>query len=203
MRTLAVILLACAAAPAAAQQPDSLLLGRWVGIHKENRSLTLEFYGDTMLVVGDRYPLNYRLTADSIIATGDTSLAVRYRRSFGKLLLEPADGDIITMSPQIPLGRPLIGHWVGDVDTAGTTQTAELWLDVQRGARWRSMPNGKWAIGEWDRQTRKVTMTWESGGEWSGLYDPLRNTLLLEPVTDSTGVEQPGGATGVLRRVFR
>ena len=202
MRTLAALLLACAAAPAAAQQADSSGLGRWVGIHRE-RSLTLEFYGDTMLVVGDRHPLNDHLTADSIIATGDTSLAVRYRRSYGKLLLETADGDIITMSPQIPLGRPLIGRWIGDLDTAGTTQVAELRLSGDRSASWRALPNGKAEFGEWDRQTRKVTLTWSNGGEWSGLYDPLRNTLLLEPVTDSTGAVQPGGATGILRRVFR
>lgn len=202
MRTLAALLLACATAPAAAQQADSSGLGRWVGIHRE-RSLTLEFYGDTMLVVGDRYPLNYHLTADSIIATGDTSLAVRYRRSYGKLLLETADGDIITMSPQIPLGRPLTGRWVGDLDTAGTAQLIELRLNGDRSAEWRALPSGKKEFGEWDRQTRKVTVTWSNGGEWSGLYDPLRNTLLLEPVTDSTGAVQPGGATGILRRVFR
>ena len=177
------------------------MLGRWVGIHLE-KSLTLEFYGDTMLVVGDRHPLNYRLTPDSIIATGDTSFAVRYRLAFGKLLLESGD-DIITMSRQITLGRPLIGRWVGDVDTSGTTQLAELRLSVDRSASWRALPSGKPEYGEWDRQTRKVTLTWTNGGEWIGLYDPTRNTLLLEPATDSTGVVQPGGATGVLRRVFR
>lgn len=202
MRAFSCALLAGLAASAApGQQPDSTLLGRWVGIHKE-RSLTLEFYGDTMLVVGDRHPLNYHLTADSIIATGDTALAVRYRMSFGKLLLETTD-DVITMSPQIPLGRPLIGRWVGDVDTAGTTQLAEIQLSVDRSASWRALPDGKREFGEWDRQTRKVTLTWANGGEWSGLYDPLRNTLLLEPVADSTGAVQPGGATGILRRVFR
>lgn len=203
MRALAWASLACLAASAAAgQQPDSTLLRRWVGIHRE-RSLTLEFYGDTMLVVGDRHPLNYHLTPDSIIAVGDTALAVRYRMSFGKLLLETADGDVITMSPQIPLGRPLIGRWVGDLDTAGTTQLAEIQLSVDRSASWRALPDGKREFGEWDRQTRKVTLTWANGGEWSGLYDPLRNTLLLEPVADSTGAVLPGGATGILRRVFR
>jgi len=197
-------MLACrAATPAAAQQADSTLLDtRWVGIHLE-RSLTLEFYGDTMLVVGDRHALNYRLTADSIVAWGDTSFTVRYRLAYGKLLLEPPGGDIITMSKQVALGRQLIGRWVGDVDTAGTTQLAEIRLNTDRSASWRALPNGKPEYGEWDRQTRKVTLTWINLGEWSGLYDPLRNTLLLEPVADSTGAVQPGGATGVLRRVFR
>lgn len=202
MKSLVAALFAFISVPAAAQVPDSTLLARWVGIHKE-RSLTLEFYGDTMLVVGDRHPLNYHLTRDSIIATGDTSLAVRYRMAFGKLLLETADDDMITMSPQAPLGRPLIGRWVGDVDTAGVSHLAEIRLSVDRSASWRILPDGKPEYGEWDRQTRKVTLTWTNGGEWSGLYDPLRNTLLLEPVADSTGAVQPGGATGVLRRVFR
>jgi len=107
------------------------------------------------------------------------------------------------MSPQVALGRALIGRWVGDVDTSGTTQLAEIRLRADRSAIWRALPDGKPEYGEWDRQTRKVTLTWTNMGEWTGLYDPLRNTLLLEPVADSTGAALPGGATGVLRRVFR
>lgn len=197
-----VLLIALLPAPAAAQQPDSILTGRWVGIHLE-KALTIEFYADTMLVVGDRHPLSYHLTNDSIVAVGDTSFAVHYRKAFGKLLLETAGGDVITMSPQATLGRPLIGRWVGDVDTSGTTRLAELRLGVDRSASWRALPDGKQEYGEWDRQTRKVTLTWNGGGEWTGLYDPVRNTLLLEPLADSTGAVLPGGATGVLRRVFR
>ena len=197
------LLLAILPARVAAQQPDTTLIGtRWVGIHLE-KALTIEFYADTMLVVGDRHPLSYHLTSDSIIAVGDTSFAVRYRMAFGKLLLETASNDVITMSPQATLGRPLIGRWVGDVDTSGTTQLAEIRLGVDRSATWRALPDGKQEYGEWDRQTRKVTLTWSGGGEWTGLYDPVRNTLLLEQLADSTGVVLPGGATGVLRKVFR
>ena len=203
MRFRTAFFLAIFPAAAAAQQPDTTLYNsRWVATYLE-KSLTLEFYGDTMLVVGDRHPLSYHLTADSIVATGDTSLAVRYRRAYGKLLLETAGGDIITMSPQAALGRQLIGRWIGDVDTSGTTHLAEVRLGSDRSAVWRVLPDGKPALGEWDRQTRKVTLTWNDGGEWTGLYDPLRNTLLLEQVSDSTGALVPGGATGVLRRVFR
>ncbi len=202
MKAWTCLAFALVALPVRAQQPDSALQGRWVGIHLE-RSLTLEFYGDTMLVVRDYYPLNYRLTADSLIATGDTSFAVRYRLAMGKLLLDPGNGDVITMSPQVALGRPLTGRWVGDIDTSGTTQRAEIRLQSDRSAVWRTLPDGKPEYGEWDRQTRKVTLTWSGSGEWTGLYDPLRNTLLLEPVTDTTGVAQAGGATGILRRAFR
>lgn len=196
-----LLLAASAARPAAAaQQPDSTILQRWVGNYLE-RALTLEFYGDTMLVVGDRHALSYHMTSDSIIATGDTSLVVRYRLSFGKLLLETAEGNVVTMSPQRTLGRALTGRWAGDIDTSGTSQPAELELKPDRSARWHSLPDGKWVVGEWERETRAVTLTWEDGGEWTGLYDPQRNTLLLEPVADST--ETKKGATGVLRRVFR
>ena len=41
------------AMPAVAQR-DTTLTKRWVGLHLE-RPLELEFYGDTMLVVNDRY----------------------------------------------------------------------------------------------------------------------------------------------------
>ncbi len=184
---------------AVAQQPDSTLLRRWVGNYFE-RPLTLEFYGDTMLVVGDKHALNYRLTSDSIIATGDTSLVVGYRLARDRLLLEPADGNVITMAKQESLARPLTGRWVGDIDTAGTTLPAELKLEQDRTARWHSLPDGKWVTGEWERQTRTVTLTWDNS-EWTGLYDPQRNSLALEPAADSTHSSK--GARGLLRRVFR
>jgi hypothetical protein len=201
MPLLLLALLAALVTPVQAQQ-DTVLLRRWVGFHQE-RPLTIEFYGDTMLVVGDQHALNYRLTFDSLVAIGDTSFAVRYRMSYGRLLLETAEGDVITMSPQPPLARPLTGRWVGDVDTAGTYQPAELVLRADRSARWRALPDGRLSTGEWDRETRRITLIWENGTEWSGLYDPQGNTLLLEPVSDSTGTVQPGGATGILRRTFR
>ena len=201
LRLLTLALACLPVAPLAAQQ-DSVLQRRWVGTHLE-RPLTIEFYGDTMLVVGDRHALTYHLTPDSIVAFGDTSFAVRYRLSHGRLLLETYDGALITMSYQPLLGRPLTGRWVGDLDTAGVRQLAEIELTVDRSARWRTLPGGRRATGEWDRQTRRVTLTWEDGVEWNGLYDPQGNTLLLEPVADSTGAVKPGGAAGILRRAFR
>jgi hypothetical protein len=196
------VLLSLLVAPRTGPQVDTTLLRRWVGNHLE-RPLTLEFYGETMLVVGDRLALNFRLTPVSIIAEGDTSFTVRYRMAFGRLLLETQAGDVITMSTQNTLGRPITGRWVGDLDTAGATQLAEVVLDPDRSAHWHGIPDGRRSSGEWERETRVVTLTWEDGSEWTGLYDPQRNTLLLEPVADSTGVVRRGKATGVLRRMFR
>jgi hypothetical protein len=182
-----------------AQQQDTTVLKRWVGNYLE-RPLTLEFYGDTMLVVGDQHALNYRMTYDSLIATGDTTLVARYRLVRDRLLLETPDLNVITMAPQKTLGRPLTGRWVGDVDSAGTTIPVELHLNTSRTACWRKSPDGKWTVGEWDRQTRVVTLTWDNA-EWDGRYDPQGNSLLLDPVSDST--HTTNGPRGILRRVFR
>jgi hypothetical protein len=184
---------------AGAQQQDTTVLKRWVGNYLE-RPLTLEFYGDTMLVVGDQHALNYRMTFDSLIATGDTTLVARYRLVRDRLLLETPDMNVITMAPQQTLGRPLTGRWVGEVDSAGTTYPVELALNTSRTACWRKPPDGKWTMGEWDRQTRVVTLTWDNG-EWDGRYDPQGNSLLLDPISDSTHTNT--GPRGILHRVFR
>lgn len=195
------LLLLSLLAPALEAQQDTTLLRRWVGNHRE-RSLTFEFYGDSMLVVGDRHALHYRLTPDSLTATGDSNFAVRYRLSYGRLLLETPDGEVVTMSRQSTLGRPLTGRWVGELQLGDSIAPGELRLDSDRSAAWR-VDGGKNRSGEWERQARRVTLTWDDGTEWSGLYDPNGNTLLVEPVADSTGAVRPGGASGVLRRVFR
>src|SRR5262249_16997445 len=139
---LAVLLLTAGVVKGVAAQRDTTLLRRWVGMHND-RPLHLEFYGDTMLVVGDRYALTYRLTLDSLIAEGDTSFAVRYRMSMGYLLLETADSDVVTLKSQSVLGRPLTGRWIGD---AGTDRggRAELVLTTDRVCRYRELPNGAW-----------------------------------------------------------
>jgi hypothetical protein len=196
------LLLLSLPAGAAAQQPaqqDTTLLQRWVGNYLE-RPLTLEFYGDTMLVVGDQHALNYRLTYDSLIATGDTNVVARYRVTMGRLLLETPDAQVITMARQRTLGRPLTGRWIGDVDSSGTTLPIELNLNTSRTACWRHSPDGKWTVGEWERETRVITLTWDND-EWTGLYDPQRNSLLLDPPSDSTHTTT--GPTGILRRIFR
>jgi len=177
------------------QPHDTTLLRRWVGW-----PLTLEFYGDTMLVVGDHHALDYRLTSDSLVATGDTSIRAQYRLSHGRLLLDLPDGSVITMATQKTLARPLTGHWIGALDSLGSAIPAELNLNADRSACWHVTPDGKWLQGEWDRQFRQVTMTWDNN-EWIGIYDPQRNSILLRPIADSTHIPPtPGGS---FQRVFR
>jgi len=104
------------------------------------------------------------------------------------------------MARQRTLGRPLTGRWIGDVDSSGTTLPIELNLNTSRTACWRHSPAGKWTVGEWERETRVITLTWDND-EWTGLYDPQRNSLLLDPPSDSTHTTT--GPTGILRRIFR
>ena len=189
----ALAALTLSAMPAMAQR-DTTLTKRWVGLHLE-RPLELEFYGDTMLVVNDRYPLDYRLTHDSLTAMGDTSIVARYRVVLGRLLLETPDSDVVTMSPQPVLARPLTGRWVGDLE-AGKDSLAELLLTHDRVARWRRLPSGNWVVGEWERETRQVHFTWADSVEWVGQYDPVGNAILF----DSTS---PGTNSAVFRRRYR
>jgi hypothetical protein len=195
-------MLALLLAPASAHaQTDTTILKRWVGTYAEGKPLTIEFYGDSMLVVGDRYALTYRMTYDSLIATGDTNVVARYRIAMGRLLLEVPDGNVVTMATQRTLGRPLTGRWVGELDFAGSLRPVEINLNADRSACWHSTAeDSKWSGGEWERETRRVTLTWEAD-EWTGIYDPQGNSLLLQPVQDSlhTGT----GPSGVLRRVYR
>ena len=129
------------------------------------------------------------------IERGDSDAGESWR-----LLLETPDGNVVTMAPQKTLGRPLTGRWVGDVDSSGTTMPVELNLNTDRTACWRTTPDGKWMKGEWDRDTRRVTLTWEVA-EWTGYFDPQRNSLTLRASADST--HSAAGPTGTLQRVFR
>ena len=192
--TLAGLLTAVAVGSLSAQSEERLRK-RWVGtLH--GRALHLEFYGDSMLIVNDEYALDYRTTGDSIVAWGDSSLAVSYRLAVGRLLLFTEDGEVVTMSEQDALARPLEGRWVG-APSRWTDQRIELVMSRGGTARWRRAPDGGWVQGEWDRVTRLLTFTWlPDSTMWSGQYDPAGNAVLFE--------EGPAdGGTVVLRRVFR
>lgn len=193
MRSAAITLAALAGLAARLQAPQ--LAGRWVGLH-HGQSLHLEFYGDTMLVVNDRYPLYYRATADSLVATGDTSFAVRYWFSLGRLLLETEEGTIVTLSPQGPLARPLTGRWIGELGTQNLTP-AELLIYAGGTARWRKLPDGKWNEGEWERQSRIITFVWTADStDWVGHYDVEGNTIVFEHTVSGSG-------PAIFRRAFR
>lgn len=176
-------------------QCEASLTGRWVGLHK-GQTLHLEFYGDTMLVVNDQYPLSFRATSDSLVATGDTAVVGRYRFSFCRLLLETPD-ELITLSPQGVLARPLTGRWVGALGTPDGAE-AELRLAPNGTARWHRLPNGSWTNGEWERETRIITLTWAGPDTipWVGHYDVEGNAILFERTV-------PGSSTTIFHRAFR
>lgn len=154
------------------------LTGRWVGVHA-GQPLHLEFYGDTMLVVNDEYALDYRVTPDSLIATGDTTIQARYWFAIGRLLLETPGGAVITMAEQRALARPLTGRWLGELGTADGMQ-AELRIADGGVARWRRVPSGAWLDGEWERQTRIISFTWAADStDWIGHYDVDGNAIVF------------------------
>jgi len=189
---LVPVLLCGTVAPVAGQR-DSVLASRWVGTH-QSRPLQFEFYGDTMLVVNDQWALSFRLTRDSLVAFGDTSIVGRYRVVRDRLLLETPSG-MVTMAPQSYLARPLDGRWVGEL---GTPDGAGLELIISPGgrARWRTLEGGRWIEGEWDRASRIITLVWPDETEWKGQYDPVGNALLLEQTVEGAG-------STILRRAFR
>lgn len=186
-------LLAVAPAHGLAAQRDSVLAHRWVGMHLR-QPLQFEFYGDTMLIVNDEHILDFRLTDDSLMATGDTVVQGRYRLALGRLLLETPSG-VVTMATQSALARPLTGRWQGGLGTEDGA-TIELVIKVDGTARWRTLPDGRWMDGEWDRETRIITFTWIDESEWRAHYDPIGNAILFEQTV-------PGAESSILRRVFR
>lgn len=192
--TLLLVLLTLGASPTLAQQLSSRLEGRWVGTYT-SQSLHLDFYGDTMLVVNDRYPLDYRVTYDSLIVWGDTAFAVRYWFSLDRLLLETANGRVLTMARQSPLARPIEGLWRGSpIGQSRRTVTLRMWRGGT--AQRRVSSGGGWVEGEWSRRSRTIEFTWMPDSTvWTASYDPLGEALLFEQ-TENLG-------TLVLRKVWR
>lgn len=194
MRRLPLILALLALVPSVAHaQRDSVLASRWVGIHK-GRPLQFEFYGDTMLVVDDRVPLDFRLTPDSLVALGDTIVMASWRYVLGHLLLDTPDGPV-TMSAQSELARPLTGRWVGTLGDADGT-LIEMVLTLGGTAHWRALGTRAWTEGEWERESRLITFIWPDETEWQGQYDPIGNALLLSHTVE-------GSEGSILRRAFR
>jgi hypothetical protein len=179
-------------APALQAQPTDSLFGRWVGNHL-GRPLFLDFYGDTMLVVNDRYPVGFTYTRDSLRAYGDTSFTVQYVFLLGRLLIRNAEGNWVTMSAQDRLARPLHGTWYAD---AGDGRRILLYLQRGGPARWRMVPGGSWTAGEWDRQARSLSFTWEPDSVmWQGFYDAPQ-ALILEEDASASGLS-------IFRRLIR
>ena len=203
MRPALAVFLAALCLPGAVRaQRDSVLASRWVGLHN-GRTIQFEFYGDTMLVVDDAIPLTFRLTGDSLVATGDTLIVARWRYVLGHVLLDTPDGPL-TMSAQSFLARPLTGRWVGPLGDEAETMI-EMRLHLGGTAYWRRFGAGGWTQGEWERESRLITFTWpnpRAGADneepllWHGQYDPIGNNLLLQQTVE-------GSHGTILRRAYR
>lgn len=179
---------------APASQEADRLRRRWVGTHL-GQPLYLDFYGDTMVVVNDSAAAYYRVTADSLVVWGDTAFAVVHWFALDRLLLQTAEGNVVTMAQQDAMARPLEGRWIGGA--IGASDTLELLMRRGGVAQWRRRPGGGWQGGEWDRTTRLIRFTWlPDSTQWSGRYDPAGNAILFDEMGG-----QP--VTIVLRRVFR
>ncbi len=170
-------------------QGNNRLLGRWVGTHAD-RPWWLDFYGDTMLVVDDTLIVNFRATRDSLIAYGDTSFSVAYWLVRDRMMVQTANGEIITMAPQDPLARPIHGDWRGD----------GVRIRIWRGSVVSSRDaSGTARSGEWQRRSRTIIFTWLPDSlVWTAQYDPLGPALL-------TTVVEPDSSTRtvILRKMLR
>jgi hypothetical protein len=191
VRALGLAAFALLVAPALRQGAQELS-GRWVG-SQQGRTLTLDFYADTMLVVNDLHALDYETRHDTLYASGDTSFTVRYWFALDRLLLQTENGEVVTMAHQGPLARPLDGEWRGAWDP---TRMLRLHLDRGGTAQYRIDPATNWTSGEWDRSSRTIQFTWlPDSTVWTGQYDPGGNALLFDSL--------PNHGTLFLHRAFR
>ncbi len=148
-----------------------------------------------MLVVDDERVLNFELGPNRVRAYGDSSFTLTYWFVRDRLLVQTEGGSIVTMAPQGPLARSLFGgRWRG----SGASQSP-IELVMLRGgvARWRSLPEGRWNSGEWDRAARIITFTWLPDSTiWTAQYDPAGAALLFSETTVGSG-------TTILRHAYR
>lgn len=175
-------------------QADPRLAGRWVATH-QGQPLHFDFYGDTMVVVNDHYALDYRATFDSLVAYGDTSFAVAYWFSLDRMIVQTIEGNVVTMTRQSPLARPINGRWIGS--PAGDGSVVQLEMGRGGVARWRHASAREWVQGEWTRRSRIIEFTWMPDSTmWVGRYDPFGEALLFDEIYE-------GGGTAVLRKYYR
>lgn len=207
LRTVTLLLtatLAVGAAHPATAQDDDRLFHRWVGRHL-GRPLFFDFYGDSLLVVNDVHALDFWHSRDSLIAFGDTSFAIRYRFSYDKLLIQNVEGNTVTMSPQPIEARPIYagvgfgwGTWTATLND-GTRMVMQL-RRIGNAARYRVVSGGRWHEGEWQREARRFTFTWDpetpDSTLWFGTFDALGHQFVFEETLEGSGV-------AIFRRTFR
>jgi len=184
------------------QREMSPLFQRWVGRSVTNRPLFFDFYADTMLIVNDVYVSDFWYTPDSLVVFGDTTFTVRYEFRYDKMLIHTVDGTTITMTPQSIAARPIFGGSVGEWGSwiATTNDGTRMELQLRRAssqARWRALPSGTWVSGDWDRQARNITFTWQPDSTtWIGQYDASGHQLIFEQT-------EPGTSVTIFRRFHR
>ncbi len=230
-----LVLIACAAGPASAQDfrnlpdttQDTRILHRWVGAKFNGLPLWLDFYGDSMLVVSDRFnefPVQYVLTSRTLTVYGDSALIyllatafnpsraeedfgfqdrfeIRYRFSLEKLILEADGNRRITMSPQQTLARPIERRWMAML--ADGSQM-ELFLSTNGTVSRRSWPGGARTIGTWERQVRDIIFDWSPDSletpDSSLIWVGFYDLPGQAILFDSLG---PGTGTAIFRRIVR
>lgn len=179
---------------------EDRLLQRWVGTHL-GRPIFLDFYGDSLVVVNDHHVADFWHSRDSLNVFGDTTFAVRYEFRYDKMLIENAEGNIVTMSPQSLAARPVYGalggqwgRWAGN-----TLDGRQLVVEMRRIgnlARWRWGTSGGWTNGTWTRSARTFVFAWgPDSTEWRATYDAPRALIFEET--------QPGSGLTILRRSIR
>lgn len=155
-----------------------------------------------MLVVNDRHISDFVVTGDSIAVFGDTSFSVHFRfaadppRDRIVLLVRTEGGNVITMSHQGLLARPLWGQWIG---APGRNSDRQILLRMLASgvAYWRWSPGSAWTEGEWDRFHRQITFLWlPDSTTWEGMYDPMAGQMLFNETIPESGIT-------ILRRFFR
>lgn len=197
---------------------------RWVGIRQNccpTIALWMEFYPDSMLLINDvsilrTRALKYRITEDSIVATGDTLIRLRYELVLDRLILYTPEGLVITMAPQSRLARPIFGAWIGTFETDSGSTAILLQLFANGNATWRRLPNGESHSGEWDKNVRTFRFTWDTdsvdvdpdgqlldlasgsdramadssralANQWIGYHDPFGNALQFRNIFEGSG----------------
>lgn len=195
MRTLLIATLLLGTPGGALAQSGGRIAGRWVGsLHRD--ALTLDFYGDTMVVVNDVYAASYRASYDSLVVWGDTAFAATYWFSMDRLLLQTPEGSVVTMSRQNKLARPIQGLWRG---TPANRNDVTVEIRMWRGgaARRRVGTASVWTSGEWSRNSRIITFTWlPDSTAWTAYYDSPGEALLFSETTPDLG-------SLVVRKVYR
>lgn len=206
---------------------DTRILQRWVGAKFNGLPMWLDFYGDSMLVISDRFnefPVQYVLTPRTLTVYGDSAMIfllatafnpnrgdedfgfqdryeMRYRFSLEKLILEADGNRRITMTPQPTLARPIERRWMAVLPDESQM---ELYLFTNGTVSRRTWPGGRRTVGTWERQVRDIVFDWSP----DSLETP-DSTLVWVGFYDLPGQAilfdslGPGTGTAIFRRIVR